>query len=126
MPPVETSSEEGSLAKSTGLKFIPFYSPAISKGRHSFTEEEELKFEKQLEEGYDIYDERYIAWKRIRHPSSLQTDNLHPATNHTGIGTTHLDSCNACSSHCDSSTHSTSTSDNHGLNPNSSYLHNCS
>ena len=85
MPPVETSSKEDSLAKSTGLKFIPFYSPTISKGRHSFTEEEEVKFEKGLEEGYDIYDERYIAWKGYVTPSASTSDNhgLNPNSTHS-------------------------------------------
>ena len=33
-----------------------------------FTPQKEIRFQKRLEEGYDIQDEEYIAWVRINHP----------------------------------------------------------
>ena len=75
---------DDSLAKRTGLKFIPLYSPALSKTKCSFTDEEEAKFERRFKEGYDIdTDERYNMWKRIRHPSSNTCHTVPYSSSHS-------------------------------------------
>ena len=35
-----------------------------------FTEEEEAKFANRFEEGYDLYDPKYISWLKINHPAA--------------------------------------------------------
>ena len=56
-----------SLAEHTRVKFIPLYSPVKPRIRtcHTrFTKEEEVKFQRRLEEGYDLEgDMQYNLWK---------------------------------------------------------------
>ena len=78
-PPQE---EENSLAERTGLKFIPLYSPMKRKSTPKvlrFSEEEEKRFQKRYEEGYDLKDDmRYNNWKEIHYPEpqdkAVETD----------------------------------------------------
>ena len=39
-----------------------------------FTNEEELQFTKRYEEGYDLYDTRYLLWLKQSHPDSVPDD----------------------------------------------------
>ena len=44
-------------------------SSIISKdGNESFTAEEEILYQTQYSEGYDLHDPKYISWVRINHP----------------------------------------------------------
>ena len=55
--PSKPSDSSISLAEHTGVKFIPLYSPVKPRIRTCytrFTKEEEVKFQRQLEEGYDL------------------------------------------------------------------------
>ena len=123
----EISSETDNLAKRTGLKFIPFYSPAVSKSRPFFTEEEEAKFEKRFEEGYDISDERYESWKKMRHPKRLQTENFHStidtscdvtSSDSTGLNSNHDDATSSLKSNTSDSSHDLhSSSTVHAIRP---------
>ena len=46
----------------------------------NFTPEEESRFEMRYEEGYDLYDTRYLMWLRHHHPESVHTlDNKVPS-----------------------------------------------
>ena len=67
-----------SIAEKNGLKFIPMFTPKPRRSRGHpetpmFSEEEVQLFQKRLEEGYDIQDERYDLWKRMYHPAEART-----------------------------------------------------
>ena len=75
-------SDSSSLAEHTGVKFIPLYSPVKPRIRTCYTKEEEVKFQRRLEEGYDLEgDMRYNLWKDMhlqepeRVTSGACTDN---------------------------------------------------
>ena len=64
----DKSPKQKSLAERTGLKFIPMLTPVPSKRRSKtstpkFTAEEILRYQKRLDEGYDLdIDQRYLQW----------------------------------------------------------------
>ena len=41
----------------------------------TFTTEEELKYARRYEEGYDLFDPHYNAWLQINHPEAANTSN---------------------------------------------------
>ena len=45
----------------------------------SFSREEQIKFAQRFEEGYDLYDPRYVEWLSIYHPDST-SNNETPTT----------------------------------------------
>lgn len=49
----------------------------------TFTPEQEEKFQKRHEEGYDLYDPEYVSWLERNHPESLPPDRYTLAP-HTG------------------------------------------
>lgn len=65
-----------SLAETTGLAYIPLYSPKRSSLQSTksicppFSEEEHAKFAKWYEEGYDIPNDRYDQWLDCVHSQS--------------------------------------------------------
>lgn len=70
--------KQKSIAERNGLKFIPMFTPKPCRSRgHPETpilsEEEVQLFQKHLEEGYDIQDERYDLWKHMYHPADGHT-----------------------------------------------------
>ena len=40
------------------------------ENKADFTKEEDAKFAKRFEEGYDLYDPKYISWLKINHPAA--------------------------------------------------------
>ena len=55
--PLVKDTTTSTLAQRTGLKFIPLYSPVRQQRRSTvpeFTQEEELRFQRRFEEGYDM------------------------------------------------------------------------
>ena len=64
-----------SLAKKTGLKYIPLYSPAKpsleSPSTPKFSVDEVMKYQQRFEEGYDIPNPHYEAWLSMYHPEVL-------------------------------------------------------
>ncbi len=75
------TAQKTNLAQRTGLKFIPLCSPLkprrSSGSSYQFSSEEEDKFEKRFEEGYDIdTDDRYNMWKQIYHSSEESTSTI--------------------------------------------------
>lgn len=70
--------KQKSIAERNGLKFIPMFTPKPCRSRGHpetpiFSEEEVQLFQKHLEEGYDIQDERYDLWKHMYHPADAHT-----------------------------------------------------
>ena len=80
----DKSPKQKSLAERTGLKFIPMLTPVPSKRRSKtstpkFTAEEILRYQKRLDEGYDLdIDQRYLQWKRIYHPDYTTSSSPPP------------------------------------------------
>ena len=72
--PLVKDTTTSTLAQRTGLKFIPLYSPVRQQRRSAvpeFTQEEELRFQRRFEEGYDIdSDNRYNSWKEMHQSSN--------------------------------------------------------
>ncbi len=67
-----------SIAEKNGLKFIQCSPPKPHRSHGhpetpTFSEREVLLFQKRLEEGYDIQDERYDLWKPLYHPAEART-----------------------------------------------------
>ena len=50
----------------------------ISPGKNAdvFTEEEELEFSRRHDEGYDLYDEHYLAWLSLNYPEEVESDSV--------------------------------------------------
>ena len=74
----QNNKQKKSIAEKNGLKFIPMFTPKPCRSRGHpetlmFSEEEVQLFQKHLEEGYDIQDERYDLWKRMCHPAEAVT-----------------------------------------------------
>ena len=100
------AEESTSLAKRTGVKFIPLYSPRRkSSDAIVFSEEEQIKFLKRYEEGHDIEtDERYKSWK-MYHPQpdkkcsdiSLVSTHSHISPFHSADGIASFNPINATS-----------------------------
>ena len=70
--------QKKSIAEKNGLKVIPMFTPKPRRSRGHpettiFSEEEVQLFQKRLEEGYDLHDERYDLWKRMYHPAEAHT-----------------------------------------------------
>ncbi|KAF3978760.1 MAG: hypothetical protein HFP77_00250, partial [Methylococcales symbiont of Iophon sp. n. MRB-2018] len=99
--PPRPKSKLESLTLKTGLAFIPLYSPARSCASHplagspapelcvsgdheEFTQEEEIRFSRRYEEGYDLVidDDRYKLWlkKNGSQPPDSATSNTSNAT----------------------------------------------
>ena len=86
-PPKDSRHHLDSLAKRTGLKFIPIYSPARHKPAKNpvvyFSTEEMSRFQVRFKEGYDVPDERYQKWVAMYHPQSASagcpqlSDSMH-------------------------------------------------
>ena len=72
--PLVKEATTSTLAQSTGSKFVPLYSPARQQCRSAvpeFTQEEELRFQRRFEKGYNIEsDNRYNLWREM-HQSSI-------------------------------------------------------
>ena len=47
----------------------------ISPGKNAdvFTKEEELRFSRRHDEGYDLYDEHYLAWLSLNYPEEVES-----------------------------------------------------
>ena len=74
----QDNQHKKSIAEKNGLKFIPMFTPKPRRSRGHpetpmFSEEEVQLFQKRLEEGYDIQDERYDLWKRMYYPAEART-----------------------------------------------------
>ena len=77
----QDNQHKKSIAEKNGLKFIPMFTPKPRRSRGHpetlmFSEEEVQLFQKCLEEEYDIQDERYDLWKRMKrmyHPAEART-----------------------------------------------------
>ena len=59
------------------LEFVQMTTDAdyISPGKNAdiFTEEEELQFSRRHDEGYDLYDEHYLAWLSLNYPEEVES-----------------------------------------------------
>ena len=70
----------------------------ITDGDPIFSIEEELRFARRFEEGYDLFDSRYEAWLKVNHPETVR-DNVRDIL---------VPSSPVVSRHCDSSSPSVS------------------
>ena len=74
-----------SLAKRTGLKYIPLYSPARprpsleSPFTPKFSVGEVLKYQRSFEEGYDVPNPQYAVWLSMYHPEA-SSSRFHPSS----------------------------------------------
>ncbi len=82
-----TRFNPASLSERTGLNFIPLYSPARQRSVASspsvatFTKDEMVRFQRQVEEGYDLPPVgRYSLWLKMYRPgaSSPSSDGTQP------------------------------------------------
>ena len=85
------AEESTSLAKHIRLKFIPLYSPRRkSSDAIVFSEEEQIKFHKRYEEGYDIEtDERYKSWKMYHPQPDKKCSDISLVSTHSHISPFH-------------------------------------
>ena len=51
-----------------------------------FSVEEELRYARRYEEGYDLPDERYDGWLRVNHPDVLKTRPVFPMVQSSSSG----------------------------------------
>ena len=78
-PEVKAATFDGqSLTKKTGLKYIPFCSPAKqpqyslqSPSTPRFSVSDVMRYQRRFEEGYDLPDPDYDTWLAMYHPEAL-------------------------------------------------------
>ena len=79
----QDDKQKKSIAERNGLKLIPMFTPKPRRSRGHpetpiFSEEEVKLFQKCLEEGYDVQNERYVLWKHMYHPADARTATSPP------------------------------------------------
>ena len=83
------------IAKSTGIDFLPLYSPKKSLSNNNetaqFTDEEMKHFQKCFGEGYDLPgDTRYSQWLKMYHPECNTPHHVIPSNTTSSVNSTDI------------------------------------